>query len=176
VSIWLHPAAVEGGGGQSTTTDLAVATGMGPGNYYCDPFRGIQVSVSSLTATGATVQVTRGPCTAPTLPTTCAVDNVQQAPETGVDCGGGCPTLCQDNVTCNAGSDCLSTVCTAGRCQRTTCFNGVLDGVETDTDCGGGACAPCAVGKLCGLNSDCQSGHCGVYPPSPSETRCYVPN
>ncbi len=66
-------------------------------------------------------------------------DRVQDAGETGVDCGGTC-----------------------GACPvaNPTCTDGVRDGLESDVDCGWN-CAPCANGQHCYSNTDCASNWCG---------------
>lgn len=90
-------------------------------------------------------------------------DNVKDADETDVDCGGSSCGKCIDGKLCLAGTDCQSKVC-SGTCQVPTCTDGQRNGAETDVDCGGAACngqgKQCAVNKTCGGGADCLSGYC----------------
>ncbi len=69
-------------------------------------------------------------------------DEIQNANETGIDCGGACPRCgtCIDGVQNGAeqGIDCGGD-CTA--CHD--CFNGIQDWDELGVDCGGDFCEPC---------------------------------
>ncbi|HEX5058481.1 MAG TPA: hypothetical protein VFV99_03930 [Kofleriaceae bacterium] len=100
----------------------------------------IEISDERLLSIGFRVHL--APCadgtcvTAP--PADACFDRVQDAGETGVDCGGPCHA-CEANATC---------------------FDGVRNGLETDVDCGS-ECGPCATGKDCWSGSDCVSGTCG---------------
>lgn len=113
-------------------------------------------------------------------PPTCT-DGVKNGHETGIDCGGGACPLCGVNVTCNAGTDCVSGECGMGFkggkctglspdsgtgnlmdcvCEAPTCSDGVLNQDETDVDCGGATCSKCPTGKDCKIMSDCTSDVC----------------
>ena len=100
-------------------------------------------------------------------------DGVQNANETGVDCGGNC-SACSATPTCTdgvqngteTGVDCGGS-CSA--CSATpTCTDGIQNGTETGVDCGGScnACAPtpsCTDGVRNGDETgvDC-GGSCGA--------------
>src|SRR5262245_50619748 len=73
------------------------------------------------------------------------VDGIQNAGETGVDCGG----------TCEPCDVIVVGTCLAGACVLPPCENGVRDNQETDVDCGGGTCRKCAGGRACETASDC---------------------
>lgn len=62
-------------------------------------------------------------------------DEVQNANETGVDCGGSCGSCVDPNVV-SIGPNIIGPV-------YASCSNGVQDGDETDIDCGGSICPPC---------------------------------
>jgi hypothetical protein len=68
-------------------------------------------------------------------------DRVQDAGESGIDCGGTC-LACAGGQTCGSAADCQSQQC-AGTCAAVSCSDGVRDGLETRVDCGGWECAPC---------------------------------
>ena len=73
-------------------------------------------------------------------------DGIQNGDETGIDCGGSCPTAC--DTTCGdgiqngteTGVDCGGAECD----PCATCEDGLLNGSETGIDCGGSDCEPCA--------------------------------
>jgi len=97
-------------------------------------------------------------------PDTCS-NNVLDAGETRVDCGGSC-----DSCTCEEDDDCTTTdqVCVDGACENPcegsacgpTCSDGEKNGDETDDDCGGGTCKTCPVGDGCKVNEDCEEKVC----------------
>jgi len=70
-------------------------------------------------------------------------DGIQNQDETGIDCGGSCPSCptCFDGVQNGneTGIDCGGTSCPA--CF--TCFDGIQNGNETGIDCGGTDCVAC---------------------------------
>ncbi|XXY53728.1 hypothetical protein WME91_21580 [Sorangium sp. So ce269] len=67
-------------------------------------------------------------------------DGAKNGPETGEDCGGGCPVRCPGGEGCRTGADCASGVCWAGACETPTCRDGVENGDELGVDCGGEHC------------------------------------
>ena len=85
-------------------------------------------------------------------------DNLKNANETDVDCGGPTCVRCTAGKSCAADADCYGT-CTSGTCQA-TCSDGRTNADETDVDCGGPACSPCTLDKRCLQDSDCNSGLC----------------
>ncbi|MGB1207505.1 MAG: hypothetical protein ACPG5B_17785 [Chitinophagales bacterium] len=70
--------------------------------------------------------------------------------ETGIDCGGSCPTDCCNNKKFDANLGEKGTDC-GGKCPTSCCENGILDATngETDIDCGG-PCKPCKKEKIVG--------------------------
>jgi hypothetical protein len=62
--------------------------------------------------------------------------------ETGIDCGGGCPSACAIDATDPTSND------------------QIKDNGESDVDCGGANAPKCADGKACMTNADCASGFC----------------
>jgi len=97
--------------------------------------------------------------TAETVGPTCT-DTVKNGTETDVDCGGTCPTKCDDTKICSVAGDCKSGVCAGGKCAAPLCTDVVKNGTETDVDCGGTCPAKCDDGKTCGGAADCKSGVC----------------
>ncbi|USN45898.1 MAG: hypothetical protein H6502_02075 [Candidatus Woesearchaeota archaeon] len=85
-------------------------------------------------------------------------NNLQDADETAVDCGGSCAP-CELGAVCEDHSDCASNYCVEGVCAAASCTDVVLNGLETDVDCGG-SCLPCANGLFCFEGRDCLSGQC----------------
>jgi hypothetical protein len=63
--------------------------------------------------------------------------------ETGKDCGGECPTDCQDGDGCRGGADCISGVCYNAVCQVPNCYDAVHNGDEAGVDCGGSCLFAC---------------------------------
>ena len=90
---------------------------------------------------------------------TCS-DEIKNAQETDVDCGGPQCATCNDGQMCKLARDCFSGVCTAGSCQSPTCSDHVKNGLETDVDCGGTKCPACVVGKKCLAGTDCTTAVC----------------
>lgn len=86
------------------------------------------------------------------------IDQVQNADETDIDCGGQTCQVCSIGKGCRTNGDCLTDACNQGRCIDTTqyasCTDGKQNGLETDIDCGG-TCTPCGVGKMCLQSADC---------------------
>jgi hypothetical protein len=87
-------------------------------------------------------------------------DQIANGDETGVDCGGSCPSKCEVGQGCRVDGDCDEANCTHGVCTAFPCENGLLDNLETDVDCGGGTCRACAGGRKCRVDADCFSGTC----------------
>jgi hypothetical protein len=91
-------------------------------------------------------------------PGKCA-DDVQNATETDVDCGGDACKPCGPGKGCLINTDCRGAKCVANRCAP-SCTDQVMNDVETDADCGGGTCPVCGPGKGCHVNTDCKGGLC----------------
>ncbi|QQR91473.1 MAG: hypothetical protein IPJ88_07045 [Myxococcales bacterium] len=94
-------------------------------------------------------------------PASCS-DNLKNAAETDIDCGGGSCAACNVDQQCVLNSDCLTQVCSANRCVAVsaTCSDGVLNQDESDVDCGG-SCGPnCSDGQDCSQATDCVSLVC----------------
>ena len=79
-------------------------------------------------------------------------DGVQNFGETGVDCGGPCPS-CPTRPPCEEDSDCANGVCEDNTCVDVGCTD--------DSQCGTGQCVGgvCNVPE-CSFNSDCPDGDC----------------
>ena len=89
-------------------------------------------------------------------------DEVVNANETDVYCGGDTCGACDPGKTCKVGGDCKGQQCAGGECVS-TCSDGLTGGSETDIDCGGGVvsgCPACIVGEKCKSGADCQSRIC----------------
>lgn len=99
-----------------------------PGDMLCDPIDNL--------------------CRYQLLDPTCE-DDVQNADETDIDCGGSCPA-CSDGRNCSEASDCQSGVCTSGQCVS-NCGDGIVQKPETCDD--GGESAAC--------DADCTIVVCG---------------
>jgi len=109
------------------------------------------------------------------LPDVCILEcsnGVQDGDETGIDCGGSCPNVCQVTVdpTCDdgimngdeTGVDCGGATCPA--CAMATCDDGVMNGDETGVDCGGATCPECMAMGTCEdgiMNGDETGVDCG---------------
>ena len=104
-------------------------------------------------------------------PASCT-DLTQNGDETGIDCGGSCPTDCADGGGCLVNGDCVSTFChpTTMVCTAPACDDGFTNGSETDTDCGGSCVTDCANGETCVTGLDCVSTFC-----HPTTTTCTAP-
>jgi hypothetical protein len=89
-------------------------------------------------------------------------DHAQNGDETGIDCGGSCPTKCAEGSGCAVAADCTSGFCNTAtsKCGPARCISTLKDGDETDVDCGGASCLPCEPDKLCVQSSDCATGTC----------------
>jgi uncharacterized protein YkwD len=101
------------------------------------------------------------------VPATCG-DGLHNGGESSTDCGGACAP-CDDGLTCNGASDCVSGYCDGGTCAP--CSN--------DGDCGGsgycdgGTCASQKVaGDLCDGANQCASGFCPVDDGLCCDTAC----
>ena len=94
-----------------------------------------------------------GRCQAPTCD-----DQLRNADETDVDCGGESCAL-RGRSTLLGGHTLPLRVCHGGVCQVPTCIDGIRNGAEVDTDCGG-LCPPCESGHLCVDSADCLSRVC----------------
>ena len=101
------------------------------------------------------------PTTLTCVAATCS-DGLKNGDETGIDCGGSCPSLCGNGMGCSSASSCESGVCVGGTCQPASCSDGVQNGSEAGVDCGSAAsgCALCGNGASCTSGSECQSGSC----------------
>ena len=94
-------------------------------------------------------------------------DGVMNGDETGIDCGGSCPTVCP---TCDDGimNGTETDVDCGGTCQACpTCNDGIMNGDETGVDCGGTTCAACPTcddGNLNGSETgiDCGGPDCAA--------------
>src|SRR6266850_7288004 len=87
-------------------------------------------------------------------------DNIKNADETDVDCGGGLCPLCNTGKSCRLATDCRSKICSSGICAAATCTDQVRNGSETDLDCGGPSCPPCGDNAACAGYNDCISRVC----------------
>jgi len=100
-------------------------------------------------------------------------DQLQNADEEGVDCGGTdcapCPT-CQDMILNGDEED---VDCGGGACiPCPTCTDGIINGNETGVDCGGD-CAECIPTCSDGMMNGDETGvDCGGDCPLPCKTRC----
>ncbi|MFO0759765.1 MAG: hypothetical protein U0359_24975 [Byssovorax sp.] len=96
-------------------------------------------------------------CAAPTC-----TDNVKNATETDIDCGGAGCAPCVDGKACGVAADCTSSVCSGTPlvCQVPACNDSAKNGSETDVDCGGMCAKKCGPGKGCSGNGDCVGGTC----------------
>ena len=94
-------------------------------------------------------------------------DNVKNASEADVDCGGQCPA-CGVGRDCKENADCAEGVCGDGFCHQPTCDDTVKNGTETGLDCGGACSGVCEIGEGCVEDDDCGSGHC-------SNSECVAP-
>jgi hypothetical protein len=117
-------------------------------------------------------------------------NGLQDATETGVDCGGGTCKKCPDGRGCGADADCEGDYCpvTRGYCVTpngrelcgveaqggATCADCIKNGSESDVDCGA-ECLPCRTGKICTNDSECWSAVCttGRCEPGAKGTPCY---
>ncbi len=117
-------------------------------------------------------------------------NGVQDAAESGVDCGGGSCESCAEARGCLMDSDCSSGYCpeSRGYCIRAdgratcgieamenpSCGDCIKNSVETDIDCGGN-CSPCRQGKGGSEDGECWSSLCsnGTCMAGPAKTRCY---
>ncbi|HYQ02337.1 MAG TPA: LamG domain-containing protein [Polyangiaceae bacterium] len=93
-------------------------------------------------------------------------DQVQDATETDIDCGGPADSCgrCALGKNCTSGFDCASGFCSGPNeptphvCSKTHCDNGMKDGDEGGVDCGGVACGKCKTGAVASSAADCASG------------------
>ncbi|HET6584556.1 MAG TPA: hypothetical protein VFG69_13935 [Nannocystaceae bacterium] len=99
-------------------------------------------------------------------------DGMQNGDETDVDCGGSCPTKCDDGDMCLVGEDCSSTFCDPDTqtCTPPACDDGVQNGDETDVDCGGSCGNTCGTGDDCLVGTDCIDDVC-----DPDDLTCAPP-
>jgi hypothetical protein len=94
-------------------------------------------------------------------------DQVLNADETDVDCGGSCEDDCEVNQRCQTADDCIEKVCRrddeddARVCKAPTCDDQVKNGSETAIDCGGDCDQKCAIDDTCLAHADCISNSCG---------------
>lgn len=88
-------------------------------------------------------------------------NDVQDASETGVDCGGACPA-CVSGGGCGSNRDCQSGYCNAFfECEEASCSDGIKNGLESGVDCGG-SCESCQGNGECSSGLDCASGICNA--------------
>ncbi|QDE70995.1 hypothetical protein BHS05_30480 [Myxococcus xanthus] len=80
---------------------------------------------------------------------------VQDADESGIDCGGKDCAKCKVKARCAVGADCASGVSNGTFCVLSSCQDDKKSGDETDVDCGGSVCARCDIRMECKQNSDC---------------------
>lgn len=117
-------------------------------------------------------------------------NGLQDALETGIDCGGGSCAPCAEARGCNVDSDCGSGYCPVSRgycitddgratcgiesMENPTCGDCVKNADESDIDCGG-VCFPCRSGKVCTNDGECWSGLCsnGTCMAGLANTRCF---
>jgi hypothetical protein len=107
---------------------------------------------------------TGGVCQLNKCVTSSCNDQVQEPPETDVDCGGLCAP-CPDHDKCLTDQDCQSDNCSLAKiCTPASCTDEVQNEGETDVDCGGPVCGAegklCGTGKTCAKAGDCQSDNC----------------
>jgi hypothetical protein len=88
------------------------------------------------------------------------VDQVKNGDETDVDCGGSCPSRCNDYQGCSVAADCQSGKCDKQSCVAPSCSDNIKNGTETDIDCGGNCPAKCQNQQGCNIASDCISSIC----------------
>ncbi len=88
-------------------------------------------------------------CTGGACVASSCTNKVQDGKETGVDCGGTCPTRC-DGEPCTKNEECQSTTCAPDR----TC---APPGTKT---CGVGLPNPCENGEVCLQDLDCRTDYC----------------
>ena len=111
-------------------------------------------------------------------------NQVKDADESDIDCGGAACAKCVNNKKCNNENDCGSgycndkKVCTPMACDNNevcskfggtcdfeasvcvTCSDGIKNGEEPDVDCGGTCSTKCEGGKACNEHKDCVNGFC----------------
>jgi len=97
----------------------------------------------------------------------CNTNNVLDAGETDVDCGGKDCQPCRIGEICKVDPDCENNSCVFDICQNPNCSDGEKNGAdtadtdpETDVDCGGTVCPGCGTGKVCIVDSDCRDKNC----------------
>lgn len=187
VAIWLS-------GGTTEPTNSyrihAVASRMGSGDVFCDPYRKVALRVTSLGSGVAGVRVERGnvPCQLKAVSDQCqrsdecssnlCSSGICWTPGTtapfSVPLGGACSLdaacasgacaagICRipNGAACSQNPECSSGFCDSGACRPAHCGNLVKDADETDLDCGG-SCHACSSGQSCSAATDCSSGFCG---------------
>jgi hypothetical protein len=85
-------------------------------------------------------------------------NEIQDADETGVDCGGSCDS-CEVGNSCEIDEDCDTNFCSENICVVATCTDEVQNQDETGVDCGG-SCPGCQLQSQCQADSDCLSNNC----------------
>ena len=83
------------------------------------------------------IQLCPGPNCPTNTPDASCSDGVRNGSESGVDCGGSCPTACASSIL------------------PASCSDGLRNQDETGIDCGGGCAADCVAGQGCALDDDC---------------------
>eukprot|EP00854_Cymbomonas_tetramitiformis_P002776 gene2777-3559_t len=109
-----------------------------------------------------------GSCSQQVCVASTCLNEVQDAAESDVDCGGGqcvrCGEykLCAAHADCAAGLDCKSDAFDPTlKCRpMPTCTDDERNQNETDVDCGGDACDACAQGMNCTVGAGCLTGVC----------------
>jgi hypothetical protein len=151
-----------------------------PSGYYCATtgtcYRmghspaGVDGSVDDLSVAGTHDLSGITPDLAPAI---CA-DGQRDGDETGVDCGGTCPTKCGTGKGCLVGADCMSGFCNTSTrlCVDSSCGDGVLDGTETDVDCGGSCASKCKASQACKVDADCVDNTCDQKTSKCVSTQC----
>jgi hypothetical protein len=109
-------------------------------------------------------------CVCDKVPGLCVLEScqndVQDAGETALNCGGMDCAPCDVGQHCEVGTDCVSGSCDPITfvCLVPSCDDGVTNGTETDLDCGGGSsgsnCEPCPTDAMCIVPQDCESLVC----------------
>ncbi len=98
-------------------------------------------------------------------------DEVKNAGETDIDCGGTCQK-CTTGKGCAKNGDCASGYCDGSVCVADHCLDKQKDVGETGADCGGTCQTACDNGQGCSLPSDCTSTYCAAIALSCVGTPC----
>jgi hypothetical protein len=151
----------------SCFSSAPLCNGQCPRGTACRDVNGACLCTAGVaTPIGATTSTTTSSTTTTTFPLVSqplhCFDDIQNADETDVDCGGAvCVAGCGLDEGCLSSRDCATgLVCSAGRCVTDErCFDGIQNQDETDVDCGGDICvARCTGSQKCQFESDCDEG------------------